>query len=214
MMIARSGPMLVFPMLAGVLTRWMSPGLISGLGLLVSAVGLAWLAQCPPGTASILLAVPLLLIGLGISFPWGLMDGLAVSVVPKERAGMAMGIFSTTRVAGEGVAQAIVAALLAGLVQTRLHDISPEAAQRLAMGDLRQAMSLIQDANANGLIQGYGEAFHVLLYVLCGITTLTAVMVFGFLTHSSSVVEHHMPSPSKPDRVVARAGGAVQKAAG
>ena len=214
MMIALSGPMLVFPMLAGVLTRWMSPGLISGLGLLVSAVGLAWLAQCPPGTASTLLAVPLLLIGLGISFPWGLMDGLAVSVVPKERAGMAMGIFSTTRVAGEGVALAIVAALLAGLVQTRLHDISPEAAQRLAMGDLRQAMSLIQDANANGLIQGYGEAFHVLLYVLCGITTFTAVMVFGFLTHSSSVVEHHMPSPSKPDRDVARAGGAVQKAAG
>ena len=44
--------------------------------------------------------------------PWGLMDGLSVSVVPKERAGMATGIFSTTRVAGEGIALAIVGAVL------------------------------------------------------------------------------------------------------
>jgi hypothetical protein len=52
------------------------------------------------------------LIGVGVSLPWGLMDGLAVSVVPKERAGMATGIFNTTRVAGEGIALAIVTALL------------------------------------------------------------------------------------------------------
>lgn len=215
MMIALSGPMLVFPVMAGMLTRWMSPGLISGLGLLTSAAGLIWLAQCPPGTASGVMAIPLLLIGLGISFPWGLMDGLAVSVVPKERAGMAMGIFSTTRVAGEGVALALVAALLAGLVQTKLHGmdimqghaIVPEAAQRLAMGDLSKALNLMPDANALWLVQGYGEAFHVLLYVLSGITVLSAIMVFGFLTHSSSVVEHHMPSAGKPRELDTQAAG-------
>lgn len=37
--------------------------------------------------------------------------GLAVRVVAKDRSGMATGIFSTVRVAGESVAIAIVGAL-------------------------------------------------------------------------------------------------------
>ena len=79
-------------------------------GLLVCAAGLLWLGGCAPGTAFAQMAPPLLLIGLGIGLPWGLMDGLAVSVVPSERAGMATGIFSTVRVAGEGMALALVGA--------------------------------------------------------------------------------------------------------
>lgn len=48
------------------------------------------------------------------------MDGLSVSVVPKERAGMAAGIFNTVRVAGEGIALAVVAAVLTSLLNTDL----------------------------------------------------------------------------------------------
>ncbi|AJG21489.1 hypothetical protein [Cupriavidus basilensis] len=48
MMIALSAPMLVVPLLAGHLTRWISAGLICGLGLLVCAGGLLWLARCAP----------------------------------------------------------------------------------------------------------------------------------------------------------------------
>ena len=47
------------------------------------------------------MAIPMLLIGIGNGLPWGLMDALSVSVVPKERAGMAAGIFTTMRVAGK-----------------------------------------------------------------------------------------------------------------
>lgn len=85
---------------------------------------------------------PLLIIGFGISFPWGLMDELAVSVVPKERAGMAAGIFATVRVGGEDVALALATALLSGLAQARVSPLiaRPEAsssiAERLATGTL------------------------------------------------------------------------------
>jgi len=41
--------------------------------------------------------LPMLVIGCGTGLPWGLIDGRSVSVVPKERAGMATGIFSPTR---------------------------------------------------------------------------------------------------------------------
>lgn len=192
MMIALSAPMLVVPLMAGHLTRWFSAGLISGLGLLVCAGGLLWLAQCAPGQPAAGLMLPMLAIGLGISLPWGLMDGLAVSVVPKERAGMATGIFSTTRVAGEGIALAIVGAMLAGLAESRLHAMataaSPaalaQAAHRLAMGDLPHATSLLPHASRQALVHGYGDAFQLLLHILAAITVASAALVFGFLGHS------------------------------
>ena len=197
MMMALSAPMLVLPFIAGMLTRWIAAGVLCGAGLLICAGGLLWLAQAGPGQAAGLL-LPMLLIGFGISLPWGLMDGLAVSVVPKERAGMAAGIFSTTRVAGEGVALAIVAAILAALVQSRLHGLPgpaarqlAEAAQRLAMGDMPQALQLLPHASRALLLQGYADAFHILLCILAGITLLSAAMVFGFLS------QPHTPAASR-----------------
>lgn len=204
MMIALSVPMLVVPLLAGQLTRWLTAGFISGLGLLVCAGGLLWLAQCAPGQPGAALVLPMLTIGLGISLPWGLMDGLAVSVVPRERAGMATGIFSTTRVAGEGIALAIVGAMLAGLAESRLHGLHvagpaaalPEAAHRLAMGDLPRAMSLLPQAAQHALVQGYGDAFHLLLYIPAAITVVSAALVFGFLSHSR--LPHRSGSAPEP----------------
>jgi hypothetical protein len=63
---------------------------------------------------------PLMLNGVGIALRWGLMDGLAVSVVPSERTGMAVGIFNTTRVACKGVALAIAMATLSGFTAAQL----------------------------------------------------------------------------------------------
>ncbi|MET3135605.1 MFS family permease [Oxalobacteraceae bacterium GrIS 1.11] len=197
MMIALSAPMLIFPMIAGLLTRWFSAALISGLGLLVAAAGLVWLAQCAPGLPANALVLPMLTIGLGVSFPWGLMDGLAVSVVPKERAGMATGIFNTTRVAGEGIALAIAGAILNALLQSNLAGMlkddrlasSPllfEAAQRLALGDIPRTLALLPQTNRMVLLQSYGDGFHVLLYILAAITITAAAMVFGFLSRQEA----------------------------
>ena len=95
----------------------------------------------------------MLLIGAGAGPPWGLMDGLAMSVAPPERAGMAAGIFSTTRVAGEGIALASVNALLAGLIRHRMEAIDgvsqvAASAQYLAAGDLAGALALNPHASA------------------------------------------------------------------
>jgi hypothetical protein len=113
------------------------------------------------------------------------MDGLAVSVVPKERAGMATGIFSTTRVAGEGVALAVVSAVLSALTAGHLavgaaaaH--AGPAAQLLVTGDIVAAAALPLMSRA-ALMQSYGDAFATLLLMLCAITILTAIVVFAFL---------------------------------
>ncbi|MCY1552732.1 hypothetical protein D9M68_891480 [compost metagenome] len=140
---------------------------------------------------------PLLLIGAGIGLPWGLMDGLAVSVVPRERAGMASGIFNTVRVAGEGIALALVGAGLTALVALQLKASSSpssvavsQAAQRVATGDLAQALALLPGMDRAALLHAYGAAFATLLCVLAGVTVLTAVVVFAFLRGDASARGH------------------------
>ncbi|WP_312413452.1 MFS transporter [Comamonas sp.] len=189
-MLALSAPMLVVPLAAAWLTRWFGPGPISAAGLLLAAGGLLWLAQIPVEAGGMARVLPLLLIGSGAGLPWGLMDGLSVSMVPKERAGMATGIFSTVRVAGEGIALAMVTALLAGFITPHL-PASLEvaslqtAAQQLAMGELRQALALLPAqhyaAAAPGLQKAYGQAFAQLLQVLAAIATVSALVVLALL---------------------------------
>ncbi|GLS23129.1 MFS transporter [Labrys miyagiensis] len=182
LMMALSAPLLVLPLVAGWLTRWFSSAVICGTGLLISAVGLFWLSFVPAGGNPLALLPPMVLIGIGISLPWGLMDGLAVSVVPSERAGMATGIFSTVRVAGEGVALAVVSAVLSALTASDLAGAHPrEGAQKLVTGDVAGAASLLPDMTRAALVQAYGNGFSTLLMLLAGITVVTALVVFTFL---------------------------------
>jgi MFS family permease len=192
MMVSLSAPMLFVPITAAFLTRWMSAGVISATGLVIAAIGMLWLSDIAPDAPSTALALPLFVIGVGAGLPWGLMDGLSVSVVPKERAGMATGIFSTTRVAGEGMTLAIAGAILAVLTRVRLSDaltgfpLIPrnavaEAAQRVATGDLPHAAALLPTLGQPILAQAYDDAFRVLLHILMAITLASALVVLGFL---------------------------------
>jgi MFS family permease len=221
LMIALSAPMLAVPMLVASLTRWMSAGALSGIGFLVAAAGLYWLSRADMSASRASVIAPMLVIGVGAGMPWGLMDGLSVSVVPKERAGMASGIFSTTRVAGEGIALAIVTAILAGLAQTSLtHLVAQvvpagpeaatatamamaahiaEAAQRLTTGDLAQAAASLPQISRHDLAQSYTQAFTRLLHVLIAITLLSAFASFAFLSRATSRDDQ----PGEPQRKIA-----------
>ncbi len=188
LMLALSGPILVVPSVAAWLAHRFSPGLISAAGLLACAAGLCALSRVQGGAPGASTIAPLLLIGSGIGLPWGLMDGLAVSVVPRKRAGMASGIFNTVRVAGEGIALALVGAGLTTLVAWHLgrstgapHAAIARAAEQLATGNLSQALTLLPGADRALLLHAYGAAFATLLQVLAAVTVVTAMVVFGFL---------------------------------
>lgn len=188
LMMALSAPLMVVPMLAGRLVQRFSAASLCAAGLLANAAGLAWLSHVMGHADVSAMVGPMLLIGVGIGLPWGLMDGLAVSVVPKERAGMAAGIFSTSRVAGEGLALAIVSAILAGLTSHYLAAVAQEgaasvgtAAQRLVAGDVAGAMTLLPSVQQTALALASGQAFAALLYVLCAVTVVTAVALYWFI---------------------------------
>jgi hypothetical protein len=201
LMICLSGPLLILPLLAGQAARRIAPATICGVGLLVAAAGLVWLSRVPAAGSTLM--APLILIGIGIALPWGLMDGLAVSVVPKERAGMAVGIFNTTRVASEGVALAVVVATLSGLIATQLSArelTSPAeaaaAAQLLATGNISGTVQHLHLAGASALVQAYETAFDQLLIVLATITVLTAIVVFLGLRRGSAPEQDVAPVPA------------------
>lgn len=110
---------------------------------------------------------------------------------------MASGIFSTTRVAGEGIALAIVTALLAGLAYANLARDLPhaspamiariaEASRRLTTGDLAQAAASLPQIGRHELAQSYTRAFIQLLHVLIGITLLSALASFACLSRTGS----------------------------
>ncbi|MFM0341692.1 MFS transporter [Paraburkholderia fungorum] len=193
LMIALSAPMLVVPMVVASFTRVVSPGVLSGIGFLIAAAGLYWLSLVDFSASRAAPVMPMLVIGIGAGMPWGLMDGLSVSVMPKERAGMASGIFSTTRVAGEGIALAIATAILAALAHTSLERIVPEAtaqvsarvaeaAQRVTAGDMVHAAAALPEVSRHAISMSYASAFTSLLHVLIVITLLAALATFAFLS--------------------------------
>ena len=207
LMLALSTPLLVVPLLVATLTRWVPAGVLCGTGFLIAAAGLYWLSLVHVGASGNAVVLPMLLIGAGAGMPWGLMDGLAISVVPGERAGMAAGIFNTTRVAGEGIALAVAVAILSASAQASLHAAlghaaSPtaarmaEAAQRVAASDLPHATALLPELNRHLVMASYADAFQGLLHVLIAITVLSALAAFLFLSRAPTGIERQAPAPS------------------
>ena len=120
----------------------------------------------------------------------------------------ATGIFSTVRVAGEGVALAVVGAALSMLIARRIEaaDLTGRivpAAQRLAGGDLGGALPFLPTADAGRLTALYGAAFGRLLVALAAITALTALVVFLSL----GMGESGTAAASGPGRERHREGG-------
>lgn len=169
LMLAISLPMLVVPGLAVSLTRRYSPGAVSCAGLLLAAAGIVLLSQVTPQSSLFLTLLAMVLIGSGSGLPWGLMDNLSVSVVPPQRAGMATGIFSTVRVAGEGVALATVSSLFSLLV-ARGMNAHPQLSG--TPPDLNSA-TLLKPT----LLPVMETAFSQLLILLAIITLLCALVI-------------------------------------
>lgn len=173
LMLAISLPMLVVPSLAVALTRRFHPGRVSCAGLVLAAAGIALLSLVTPNSSLALTLLAMVMIGCGSGLPWGLMDNLSVSVVPPQRAGMATGIFSTVRVAGEGVALASVSTLFSQLLVNQL------SSQGKSIEEARQLASY--HVSNPDLLPLAETAFHQLLLVLMAVTLLCAVAIWRCL---------------------------------
>ena len=192
-MIALAAPLLVVPFLAATLTRWLSPAVLSAAGLLITAGGLSYAGSILASGTDNGMALAMVIIGTGIGLPWGLMDALAVSVVSPERAGMATGIFNCVRVSADGIAIALVGALLAALLNHSLAsalpattpDVLQAAASHLALGELASAAALLQ-VKSSLLASLYLTRLSTVMYVLSAGSVLTAIIIFLLLSQRNN----------------------------
>ncbi len=197
-MMALTVPVLIFPAVAGALSKRFSIRTLLVASLLLIAGGGAWLTVIEPGIALLTVVGPLVLIGTGMGISAGLLDAAAVSSVEPERAGMAAGMFNTMRLAGETVAIVTMSALLLGLTQSRLAS-APNAdalANKVVGGDLAGAAGG-NEAFATFLANGYTGALHVVLWVIAGICLVSAPVVAVLLAERpAAVTPEPAPEPA------------------
>ncbi|MQA11645.1 MAG: hypothetical protein GEU98_24475 [Pseudonocardiaceae bacterium] len=113
-------------------------------------------------------------VGSGIVMPQ--LIGLAVGVVPADRAGMASGLSSTFFPLGSSTGVAVYGAIMAAIVGARIHN--PDAARSIVAGRIDQLDAGTSTATAE-LAAEAGEAF------TAGLSTI--LLVAGILAFASAV---------------------------
>lgn len=182
-------PVLLFPIIAGTLAARIPLRVMLATSSLLIAVGSLWLVVLQPDSLWYVLVPPLLVFGIGVGSAFGVMDNAAVSVVPKERAGMASGIFNTMRISGEGIAIAGGVAVLVSLTGGSLlggglgDDAQVTAAAgQVVQGNLGSAVAALPGASAvdatAALASGLTSAMHVVLIVLAVLALVGAIATF------------------------------------
>jgi MFS family permease len=196
MMLLLTGPVLVFPVIAGTVSRTIPQRVLLGVSLLLVAGGAAWLTIIDRSSTALTLIGPLLVIGTGVGISFGLLDGAAISTVNSARAGMAAGMFNTMRLTGEAVAIAGMGSVLVSLTQAQLtgkiagfassytNDVGG-LANRVAQGEITGAASTVSEAQRSAFIDvlagSYTTAFHTVLWILAAVCAVGAPAIVWLL---------------------------------
>ncbi|WP_084161356.1 MFS transporter [Nocardia sp. BMG51109] len=127
-MLLLTAPVLVLPSAAGaIVSAGGSARLLMATALILVVVGNLWLSVLDAQPTVVMLAGPLLCIGIGMGVSFGLTDGQAMLLVPSDRSGMAAGFLNTLRGSAEALVIAGFSANLLSLLTSRLGDAATAA---------------------------------------------------------------------------------------
>ncbi len=191
-MLALTVGTLVMPAVAGALVaRGASARALLVLCMVLVGGGCLWLTVMTPESSLLEIALPMLTIGIGFGISNGILDAAAATSVPPARAGMAVGMFNTTRIAGEVVAIAVVGSMIVGFLRSSLPTTVPgwdgtsgELANRIAEGGLAATAESVPAPDAAELLAtslgAYTTAMHLVLVVL-GVVCLAMAPAMAIL---------------------------------
>jgi MFS family permease len=214
-MLLLTGPILMFPLIAGRLVASGVPmRLVLAVSLLIAGIGCAWLTTVNPGMSWVGLVGPLLTIGFGIGLIYGLMDGAAVSTVQPSRVGMAVGMFNTVRLASEAVAVAVMLAATVWLVKNQLADgigqfagqapNNPSSlANSVTSGDVNgpagQAQTGSRAEFTEFLTTSYTEGLRIVLWAVAAICAVSAAAMYRLLAAPLHGLGQDEEQPGEPE---------------
>jgi MFS family permease len=184
-------PTLFMPAVAGTLVaRGTSARWLMVLCMSLVALGCFLLIAVHHNTSLLLTALPLVIIGTGFGISNGILDAAAATSVEPARAGMAVGMFNTMRIAGEVIAIAVAGALVVGYARAELGSGAPAGStgspQSIANGlaegkfqDLVAGVSAgLRDAFGTWVIRAFDTAMHW-TYFWIGLLCLLTVPVLA-----------------------------------
>ncbi|WP_460497572.1 MFS transporter, partial [Glycomyces tarimensis] len=122
-MLLLTAPVLIMPMTAAALVnRGVPARLLIMAALAMVAAGNLWLMTLSPERTLASVALPLLLVGIGMGVSFGITDGQAMALAPAKAVGAAAGFLNTLRGAAEALVIAAFSAAITGLLAHRLGD--------------------------------------------------------------------------------------------
>jgi EmrB/QacA subfamily drug resistance transporter len=175
--------------IAGVFTRWVPVRVLMFAGSVIVGVGLIWSALLIDATSDWTALFPaLLLMGVGAGLIMPHMMGLAVGVVPAERAGMASGAANAFFPVGTTVGVAVFGAVTSAAISAKVSD--PVAAEAVAAGRVDQVAAMMPPGAAAQFTATARDAFVNGLttsMLIAGITSIVAGLGALFLIRAKDM---------------------------
>ncbi|HEY9311774.1 MFS transporter [Williamsia sp.] len=210
-MMALTLPTLVMPGVAGALVaRGYSARWLMVVCMSLVAAGCFGMISIDSSSSLIATAFPLIVIGTGFGISNGILDAAAATSVAPERAGMAVGMFNTTRIAGEVVAIAVMGSLIVAYLRSALSDTPidqsaslatdvPDVANTIAEGSLRTASEALEEPPRGDFLDwaldAFDHAMHWSYFWIGIVCALTVPFIAVFMREPDATSSSHQPQP-------------------
>jgi hypothetical protein len=153
-------------------------GIVVGVGLAVTAVGLALMTLADSTTSWLYLLPGLLFAGFGLGLANPAIAGTALAVVPPTRSGLAAGVSNTARLAGVAMGTAALGAFLQAGVKHDLPGTTHATTAAIASGELHATPSV----NVAAAGDAFSTGFHWILVgssIWVGLGAITCFLLVG-----------------------------------
>jgi MFS transporter, DHA2 family, multidrug resistance protein len=209
-----SGGFITGSMLAPVLVRIVRPAYVVAGGLVVTAAGLALLAQAESGSSVALVVTASVVIALGVAPPVTLGTDLVVGCVPPERAGVASGISETGAELGGALGIAVLGSIGVAVYRSEIADAVPDGVplgasetSKDTLGGATQAVEDLPGGLGENLLDAAREAFtqgmQVAAFTGAAVAIATAIL-------AALLLRRRGPVPPQEETVAAASEAAAE----
>ncbi len=178
--------MLVVAPFSGVVGRFLPIRVICFLGMAIVGAGLIWasvLIDPEAGWTAILPGLVLIGIGSGLVMPH--MMGLAVGVVPADRAGMASGMSNSFFPIGTAIGVAVYGAVMSAAIGARIPD--PEVARAVAAGRIDELAAAMPSEQLLAQARGAFVAGLSTTLLIAGVASLVSAVAALALIRATDI---------------------------
>jgi EmrB/QacA subfamily drug resistance transporter len=193
-------PCFLVPLMARRVAERMAPGLVLGIGLGTTALGIGLMCGLTATSGWTALVPGLVLTGVGIGIANPAIGRIALGVVDPQRAGMASGISNTFRIGGLATGVAALGAILQDRIAS---SIGARSAAVVVSSGVKAGVQAAQPGRAPSphLLATFGQAF---------VSGLNEILVIGLVIVAAGVVVvvalvrrkdfAATPGPAQPDQ--------------